>query len=207
MNVRLLSILFLLMILAGCSPAPQSAPPMDAAAIRTEAVRTAVAEMTAQAILHPPTEAATATIAPMPEATATPQPNAAENSDTEGLVSKDAPGELIFACEIDQARSLPPDGPQPADASQEKTWLVRNSGSAPWTSQTVRLKWVGGMRLCPDDRQAWMGKVMPGETVLLSVKMQMPAEATDKPQIVEWGLVNPQNEIFCKLYYQIPYIY
>ncbi|MBM3136588.1 MAG: hypothetical protein FJZ98_00185 [Chloroflexi bacterium] len=89
----------------------------------------------------------------------------------------------------------------------KKTWVLRNSGNLDWTAENVKIKWVGGINLCDQDCLDWNGQVKPGGKYTLVIELSMPSIPTNKTQIVAWGLVNPSNEIFCKLYYLIPYVY
>lgn len=204
-------IIAIALFLVGCQSFKPSQTPLDIGMIRTEAVQTAIAEMTVQAILNPTPLIATITSSPLPtdfgekaaETTETPTPT------TEEIIIKSTavPIEPLYACSIDQAASHPNDGPQPAGEKIEKIWGIRNSGNVAWTSENVRIKWVGGVNLGEQDCLDWSSQVGPGDEYTVRLDLSMPALPTNKTQIVEWGLVNSANEIFCKLYYLIPYVY
>jgi len=69
----------------------------------------------------------------------------------------------------------------------------------------VKMKWVGGVNLSKEDQVDLSKITKPGDTIELSVSITIPGKVTSKMQIMEWALVNPRNEIFCKLYYLISY--
>ena len=204
-------IIFMAMFLVGCQGDKPSQIPLDVGMIRTEAVQTAIAEITVQAILNPAPTIATLTSSPLPkgfgeeavETTVTPT----STTDEINIEATVTPIEPLYACTIDQAASLPNDGSQPAGEKIEKIWVIRNSGNVAWTTENVRIKWVGGVNLGDQDCLDWSGQVKPGDKYSIKINLSMPALPTSKMQIVEWGLVNSANEIFCKLYYLIPYVY
>lgn len=204
-------IFFIALVLAGCQSHKSNQPLLDTGMIRTEAVRTAIAEITVQAILNPATPMATLTSSPRPKdfevETANPMGTLTLTPMTIGKDSTATPFEPVYACSIDLSASLPRDGPQPVGKKIEKTWVIRNSGNVTWTSENVRIRWVGGVNLCDQDCLDWSGKVEPGDKHSIKINLTMPDQPINKLQIVEWGLVNQENEIFCKLYYLIPYVY
>lgn len=207
MKKRFFILMIFILILAGCAKNDQEDMVLDTQAIKTEAVQTAVAEITIQAILNPsPTPIAAA---------ATPEPVQTQTSEIEeGQVPlEDAKPTLtltpvveIYSCEIDESKSQPANIPQKASAEFIKTWTVRNTGNIAWSSANVRLKWVGGINLSDADQVDWLHRIEPGQTVELNVDIRVPNKKTVKSQVVGWGLVNEQNEIFCKLYLVIPYV-
>jgi hypothetical protein len=177
--------------------------------IKTEAVRTAIAEITVQAILNPATPTATLTKSLLPNETSPAQLTGTPTfQESEIQVEQTSvPVESVYACVIDMGASLPKDGPQPAGEKIAKTWAIKNSGNVTWVAENVRIKWVGGVNLCDQDCMEWSSPVKPGDKYVVKIDLSMPSLPTNKVQIVEWGLVNPANEIFCKLYYLIPYVY
>lgn len=212
MRIINLSLVFLVLILTGCQSPESPAAPVDLGAIKTEAVQTAMAEITVQAILNPSPTLQPLQSTPLPSATTSAE--LAGSGTDEALATAEVsptatatPVPPVYACQIDKTQSLPEDGPQPAGAEIEKVWVIRNSGNVAWTSGNVNIKWVGGVNLCEKDCLEWEGVVNPGETIRLTVDLAVPKMPLDKMQIVQWGLVNSDKEIFCKLYYQIPYVY
>jgi len=202
-------IIFTALLLIGCQRVDVGQAPLDTGMIKTEAVRTAIAEITVQAILHPATPAVSITSSPsatkivITQSTGTPTSQNIANQ----VEQTPIPFEPVYACVIDTDASLPLDGPQRAGEKVEKTWVIRNSGNVDWMAENVRVKWIGGVNLCEQDCIEWSGQVKPGGSYMLKIELSMPVLPTDKPQIVAWGLVNPENEIFCKLYYLIPNVY
>jgi hypothetical protein len=204
-------IITIALLLAGCQGDEPGQSPLDIGMIKTEAVQTAITEMTVQAILNPTPLMATLTSSPVPEDIEDSDAEKTEtptfNLDETRFEPTVTPFEPVYACAIDVSASLPKDGPQPAGNEFEKTWVIRNSGNVSWTTENVRIKWVGGVNLCDQDCLDWSRQVKPGDKYTLRIDFSMPALPTNKAQIVEWGLINPANEIFCKLYYLVPYVY
>lgn len=199
------------LLLIGCQRVEPDSIPLDMSVIKTEAVQTAIAEITVQAILNPALPLAAITSSPIPKgldtetAEITETPNSTEVEIQVELT--EVPVKPVYACVIDLSASLPKDGPQPAGEKIEKSWVIRNSGNVAWTTENVRIKWVGGVNLYDQDFLDWSGQVQPGDEYSIKINLSMPAHPTNKMQIVKWGLINPANEIFCKLYYLIPYVY
>jgi hypothetical protein len=178
--------------------------------IKTEAVQTAIAEITVQAILNPTPISLVKTIAPSVQDQVSETPDSLLQTDTPEapMVSPTPPlPEPVYSCAIDQSLSLPQDGPQPAGIRLQKTWVVKNTGNVAWTSENIEMKWLGGVNLGDSDVIGWPHSIKPGETYAFKIDMIIPERPTDKMQIVEWGLVNQNKDIFCKLYFLIPSIY
>lgn len=206
--MKCLKVLFIILLMTACQAQPPVQEPVDMAMIKTEAVQTAIAEITVQAILNPSPTTGINISTPMPEGEVETITNSAIASPSANLEAP-SPTPLVprYTCEIDHTRSLPEDGPQKAGAQVRKTWAIRNTGNTAWSGSTVEIKWVGGINLCDKECVEWPAEVKPGETFIFDLNLVMPAKTTDKPQIVQWGLVDPANNVFCKLYFVVPYTY
>lgn len=206
--MKCFKVLLICLLMSACQAQPPVQEPVDMGVIKTEAVQTAIAEITVQAILNPSPTVEMVQSTPMPEdgvvsvaleETASPSPTLALASPT--------PFIPLYTCEIDHSQSLPEDGPQKAGSQVRKTWAIRNTGNTAWSGSSVEIKWIGGVNLCDKDCVEWPVEVKPGETFTIDLDLAMPAKATDKPQIAQWGLVDPANNVFCKLYFVVPYTY
>lgn len=170
--------------------------------------QTAIAEITVQAILNPSPTSEIKNSTPVPDGEISSVSSAPTISPSATLeVASPTPEVPLYTCEIDYFRSLPEDGPQKAGAQIRKTWVIRNTGNTAWSGSNVEIKWVGGINLCDRDSIEWSAEVKPGETFAFNLDLAMLAMATDKLQIVQWGLVDPAKNVFCKLYFVIPYTY
>jgi len=198
-------ILFLLSACQGQSPVQE---PLDMGLIKTEAVQTAIAEITVQAILNPSPTIEINNSTPVPDG-GVESVASATTANPSATLEAPSPTPLVprYTCEIDHTRSLPEDGPQKAGTQVRKTWVIRNTGNIAWSGSSVEIKWVGGTNLCDKECIEWSAEVKPGETFIFDLDLAMPAKLTDKPQIVQWGLVDPANNVFCKLYFVVPYTY
>jgi hypothetical protein len=197
------------LLLFGCQSSSSEQPALDTGMIKTEAVQTAVAEMTVQAILNPTSNAIIQTDIPADKMGETPEPLPTQ-IETPGkiIASPTAPlPEPVYACNINLSLSLPVNGPQPAGAEITKKWVVKNTGNVAWNSENVKFKWVGGVNLSDSDSMELQGVIKPGDTQEFTMIMQLPEKPSNRNQIIEWGLVNQENQIFCKLYYLISSTY
>ena len=213
-----LLILFAL-LLSACGLGAQQEPTPDTVAIRTQAVETAVSEMTLQALLNP-----TATLVPtntlLPtatssEATTTPKPVSGSGSgSSSGTVSTRAPTAVVmqtWATKQDWCQLVsedPLEYAQPAGWNFDKVWTLRNLGTNTWTVGVYNVVWTGGENWSygatsyplPHD-------VKPKETVKILIDVQVPSGVTDQLRVTRWGIANDKGEVFCKFYHTIPSTY
>lgn len=111
-----LAIFLTVLILIGCHNRGSGETPLDTGMIKTEAVRTAIAEITVQAILNPQPPLATTTNTPYPNDVEMNSVDLIETppsfeSEIE-IETTDIPVAPVYACTIDMDASLPKDGPQ-----------------------------------------------------------------------------------------------
>lgn len=209
-------------LLSACGLAAEQEPTPDTVAIRTQAVETAMSEMTLQAMLNP-----TATLVPtntlLPtatssETTTTPQPvsgsGGGSGSGSGGSVSTRAPTAVVqktwstdeYWCQV--LSEDPLEYAQPSGWNFDKTWKIRNIGTKSWNSATFSVVWVDGENWSygitkynlPHD-------VAPKETVDIVIDIQVPLGVTDKPRVTWWGISNNEGKVFCRFYHTIPSTY
>lgn len=211
-----LLVLFAL-LLSACGLGAQQEPTPDTVAIRTQAVETAVSEMTLQALLNP-----TATLVPtntlLPtatssEATTTPKPVSGSGSSS-GTVSTRAPTAVAqktwstdeYWCQV--LSEDPLEYAQPSGWNFDKTWKLRNIGTKSWNSATFSVVWVDGENWSYGITKYNLPyDVAPKGTVDIVIDIQVPLGVTDKPRTTWWGIANDTGKVFCRFYHTIPSTY
>jgi len=192
---------------SACTANRIDAPDADFDAIRTQAVQTAVMQITADAVLHPKANAT-----PLPsissQAAALSEPGSEERAIKTGedVLENALPAEGnlgSFACAVDTDFQSQPDGPRQAGVSYTKIWRIHNTGSASWRSDQVTAKWVGGTHLCTKDKINLGWNVVPGDTVEIRVPVHVPENPSTTPLMMAWALVDGEGNIFCKFYHSI----
>ena len=202
-------------LLAGaCNAAQPAEPTPDLSAIKTEAVQTAMVEMTVQAALSPTKTSVPPTMTPLPTATlnsGAAQP-AAGSSSTGSTSSGGSGGSSgtpiptwtpdVYRCEY--VTQTPLDGPQTTGWNYDFVITMRNVGVAKWTKADYYVKWVDGDDLSPSHIYKLPKDVGYWETVDITIDIQVPVTPKGVPgYITEWAIVNDNGEEFCNFYHQI----
>jgi len=201
-----------LLLIAGCTTGAPTEPTADLNAIKTEAVKTAMAEMTVQAALSPTETSVPPTLTPLSTATLSSdaaQPAASSSgSGSSGSSSGGSSGTPIptwtpsvYLCEF--VTQTPLDGPQTTGANYDVVWTVRNVGIKEWDTQNFYLKWMGGDDISPHHIYKLPHDVGYWETVELTIDVQLPTQ----PQLPDnglayttwWSIVNDNGEAFCNV--------
>lgn len=208
--------LFILIgFLAACKPASAALPVEDINAIRTQAVQTAVMEMTVQAVLHPiasplPVEgSATPTLKLEPGLTPIPLTEAINTDTGDQVVIPVISGVIhtpvVYQCEF--VSQSPLDKPQAAGANYDMIWTIRNTGIATWNTREYQVKWLGGSDLSPRHQYPLPGNVAPSNSVEIIVDIKIPPNPSDAMLVTRWGIVNDNGDVFCKFYHAVPTTY
>jgi hypothetical protein len=202
-------------LLAGaCNAAEPAEPTPNLSAIKTEAVQTAMVEMTVQAALSPTKTSVPPTMTPLPTATlnsGAAQP-AAGSSSTGSTSSGGSGGSSgtpiptwtpdVYRCEF--VTQTPLDGPQTTGWNYDFVITMRNVGVADWTKADYYVKWLGGDDLSPTHIYKLPKDVGYYETVDITIDIQVPVSPKGVPgYITEWAIVNDNGEEFCNFYHQI----
>jgi hypothetical protein len=207
-----------LLVMTACGTGETGEPTPDINAIRTEAVKTAMVEMTVQAALSPTETAPPPTMTPLPTATlntGAAQPatgssssSASSSSGSSGAVVTAGPTATpdIYICEfVDQS---PLDGPQMTGWIYDVVWTFRNVGTAKWTKADYYIMWAGGDDLSPTHIYKLSKDVGYYETVDIGVDITIPPSPVGVPgYITKWALVNNNGEQICNFYHQITLTY
>jgi hypothetical protein len=207
--------LSVMLFVSACTAAEPAEPTADLNAIKTEAVKTAMAEMTVQAALSPTETDVPATLTPLPTATLdsdAAQPAASSSSSSSGSSSGGGGGTSgtpiptwtpdVYRCEF--VTQTPLDGPQTTGWNYDFVMTMRNVGIADWTKADYYVKWVGGDDLSPSHIYKLPHDVGYWETVDITIDIQVPTQPKSVPgYITEWAIVNDNGEEFCNFYHQI----
>ena len=224
-NMKIVSMgLILIGVLAvSCSGAGQEPTP-DVAAIQTEAVMQAMAQLTVDAALNPTDTPVPATITPLPTATLnniTPSPttkvvysgggssSSSSSSSSSGTkVPTYTPD--VYICEV--TNQSPWDGPQMTGWIFDVTWTVKNLGVVTWDPDEYYVTWIedestDNSDFSPKHTYPLKTEVDPYESIDITVDFQMPTQPFDKIHVSQWGIVNDNGDIFCRFYYAVTYTY
>jgi len=205
--------LSVLLLAATCTAAEPAEPTADLNMIKTQAVQTAMSELTVQAALSPTETDVPATMTPLPTATldtdaAQPAASSSSGSGSGSSGSSNSSGKksptgtpIVYGCEF--VTQTPLDGPQVTGANYDVVWTVRNVGSAVWNTWDYYLKWMGGDDIAYEHIYKLPHQVDPGETVELRVDIKLPTTPRLKDDGLAyttwWSIVNDNGEAFCNV--------
>ncbi|NMC29627.1 MAG: hypothetical protein GYA45_06115 [Pelolinea sp.] len=200
-------------VLSACTQktASEEATP-DLGAVKTQAVQTAVSQMTSDAAVDQ--EAATSqlpTITPMATTKATTIPTATVYVSSGGGGGGSGSGGSssgtpiptatpdVYICEvIDQS---PWDGNQYVGSDIDVVWTLKNVGAATWTASTYYYHWTGYSDLSPVKSFTLTEDVPMYDTIQVRIDVKVPT--TPGQYRTQWYLVNDNGENFCGFYYYV----
>jgi hypothetical protein len=210
-------VLAAVLLLSACNVGAAGEPTPDEQAVRTQAVQTAVAQMTVQAALNPTATEIPPTITPLPTATVgTPVPlgssSGASYSSGGGGSSGTpyvSPTPRQWACEyITQ---------QPYDQALWTGWeddyvvTLKNIGTKTWWGDVVYWRENPDCSYCnfiSSPKQKFIGvNVEPGHTVDVRIDIEVPTQPYKEGFRMEWQMINDNGEVFCKFNFAIPFTY
>ena len=210
--------LAVVLLITACGTGEPQEPTPDINVIRTEAVKTAMAEMTVQAALSPSKTPPPPTLTPLPTATlstdaAQPAAGSSSSAASGGSSSGGSSGTPIptwtpdvYRCEY--VTEDPLDIPQMTGWIYDKTWTFRNVGIATWTKADYYVMWVGGDDISPKHIYRLQKDVAPYQTVVFAVDINVPTNPVKFPGWTTlWALINDNGEEICNFYHNIPSTY
>jgi hypothetical protein len=215
LKYRLVAYIAIAALISACKPDTIILPTPDLNLVRTQAVKTAIMEITVQAVLHPSSTPIPVTITPFPSATmstAIPVSNSGGSGGSSSGSSGSSSGTPIpsrtpdvYICEYISQNPL--DKPQMTGWNYDMVWTIRNNGVATWNAKEYYVKWLGGSDLSPNHTYPLVKNVAPGETIDIVVDIQIPTNPTSDLQVTRWGIVNDNGDVFCKFFHAIPSTY
>lgn len=189
-----LSIIFIAMLIAACSPSPASqeqGPTPDIAAVRTSAASTVIAQFTLTAAAFTPTASLpTETSAPQITNTATIAPLAQVTTGAGTTVA------LCDSLSIDPTTvdvNIPDGTTMTPGQDFIKTWRVKNNGSCAWGAG-YELIYAGYADQMAGQFQPLDEVIQPGQETELSVQFQAPDAAGE--YVSAWQMSNPAGQPF-----------
>jgi len=208
-----------ILLVSACGTGEPQEPTPDINAIKTEAVQTAMAELTVQAALSPsetplpptPTLLSTATQdvdATQPAVGSSSSSSSSSASSSGGSSGSVAPTKApdVYKCEYKGQDPL--DIPQKTGKIYDIIWTIRNVGTAIWTVEDYYVKWVGGDDISPKHIYKLSHDVAPYAKVDIGVDIYIPADPIDFPGLTtEWAIINEKGDVICLFYHNIPEIY
>lgn len=209
-------ILIMVLFVSACTAAGEGEPTPDLDAIRTEAVKTAMVEMTVQAALAPTKTSLPPTLTPLPTATLSSdaaQPAGGSSSSSGGSSSGGSSGAQVptwtpdvYRCEY--VTQVPLDGPQMTGWNYDMIWTLRNVGTAVWNTVNYYVKWTGGDDLSPKHIYKLPHDVGYYETVDILIDIAVPPSPVLFPgYTTNWAIINDNGEVMCQFYHHITLTY
>jgi hypothetical protein len=207
MKNHVIAIFVIVVFLSACNNEAAVVPTPDFDEVRTQAVQTAMMDMTAQAVLHPtatPIPSTNSQITMTANETVIPVTNkAGSGSSSEMTIPTSTPG--MYDCEY--VTQNPLDKPQMTGNNYVMVWTIRNAGLATWNMKEYYVKWLGGSDISPKHTYPLEKNVAPNDTLDIRVDIQIPTNPTSVLQVTRWGIVNDNGDVFCKFFHAIPSTY
>jgi len=204
-------LLLAIILLSACTQQPTTEATPDLGEVKTQAVQTAVSQMTADAksMAEQPT-VEQPTITPLPTMGAI-VPTATSYSSSGGSTSSSSGSTtysgspvptwtpVVYGCQV--VGQTPVDGNQYVGADLDVYWTLKNTGAATWKAGTYYYHWTGYSDLSPTHSYVLSKDVAPYETVQVMVDVKVPI--TVGQYRTQWYLVNDNGENFCGFYYYV----
>ena len=217
-KIVIVAALVAVLLVSACGTGEPQEPTPDINVIKTEAVQTAMVEMTVQAALSPSETPLPPTLTPLPTATQNtdatqPPAGSSSSSSSSGNSSGGTSGTaiptwtpIVYGCEIVDENPL--DLPQMTGSMYDKIWTVRNVGSATWTVADYYVKWIGRDDLSPKHIYKLPHDVGYYQTVDVGVDIYIPTNPVEFPGwSTEWAIINDNGDEICHFYHNIPSTY
>ncbi|MCD6576939.1 MAG: hypothetical protein J7K66_02870 [Anaerolineaceae bacterium] len=209
-----------MLLVSACGTGEVQEPAPDIGAIKTEAVQTAMAEMTVQAALSPSETPLPPTPTLLPTVTQdvngsqpTSEPNHSVPSSVNSGGSSNGSSDTVnptktpvYKCEYISQHPL--DQPEMAGSIHDVFWSIRNVGTVTWTVENFYVKWIDGDDISPKHIYKLPHDVLPYATVDIGVDIYVPNNPVEYPgYITNWAIVNDKGKVFCRFYYHITHTF
>ena len=210
-------VLIAVLLFSACAPKAAAEPTPDLVLIRTQAVQTAVAEMTVQAALNPTATSVPATLTPLPTATVgTPVPASGSSGGSTGgsggSTGTKAPAATPDAWKCRIIDEFPLDKPQMTGWEYDRHWIIKNIGTATWWANDVFVEFDETCTICENityqDKFYINKNVLPGDTVDIVVDIDVPTSPVSLPGFtMAWNMESGQAGLICEFWNNIPSTY
>ncbi len=210
--------LIAVILATACAAGEPQEPTLDADTIKTQAVQTAMAEMTVQAALNPTATPVPPTMTPLPTATvgtAVPTKQVVYSGGGSGGSSGTAiPTWTPDAWRCAIVKEEPLDYAQMTGWEYDKKWHIKNIGTTTWWANDVYVKYRDDCSYCIENISSlkttkYINKnVAPGETFVFAVDIDVPTNPIASPgYIMEYEMHSGVGGLICKFNHNIPYTY
>jgi hypothetical protein len=207
MKNQVIILFAIIVLLSACKNDVKTLPTPDFDSVRTQAVQTAVMDITAQAVLHPSeTPVPTVTSQFMAAILSTEVPGSISEN-LAGSSERKSPTNSPNYYNCSTIIQHPLDKPQMAGSEYDMVWTIRNTGTAIWKTNGCYVKWLGGSDLSARHIYPLVKDVAPNELIDLAVNIQIQINPTSVLQVTRWGIVNDNGDVFCKFFHAIPSTY
>jgi len=213
-------VLAAVMLLSACNVGTAGEATPDEQAIRTQAVQTAVAQMTVQAALNPTATLLPPTITPLPTATVgTAAPSGSGSGTGTGTSGGTgggsgtpyaSPTPRQWACQI--VNQDPWDQALHTGWEDDVVFTIKNIGTKTWWGNVVYWKEDEDCSYCnfisSPSQKFINANVEPGQTVEVRIDVEVPVQPYKEGFYMEWMMVNDNGESdWCEFFFAIPYTY
>lgn len=209
------------LLLSACAAPAEVEPTQDVNMIRTQAVQTAMVEMTVQAALNPTATSVPPTLTPLPTATvgtAVPAtPASGGSGGSTGGSSGGSSGTKIptatpdaWKCQI--VDEFPLDKPQMTGWEYDRHWIIKNIGTTTWWADDVYVQFDESCTKCENiayQDMFYINKnVEPGDTVDIFVDIDVPTSPVAFPGFtMAWDMISENGGLICEFWNNIPSTY
>ncbi|NMC47552.1 MAG: hypothetical protein GYA52_12070 [Chloroflexi bacterium] len=213
--IGMISFLMLaVVLLSACTQQPAAETTPDLGEVKTQAVQTAVSQMTADAesmVEEPAVEQPTITPLPtigaaVPTATSYASSSGSTSSSGSSGGSTTYSGSpvptwtpVVYDCQV--VGQTPVDGNQYVGADVDVYWTLKNTGAATWKAGQYYYHWTGYSDLSPTHMFYLASDVAPYGTITVQIDVKVPT--TIGQYRTQWYLVNDNGEDFCGFYYYV----
>ncbi len=208
-----------MLLLAACAPAAAQEPTPDVAAIQTQAVLKAMAQLTEEALLNPSATPVPATMTPLPTATQfTVTPTTAMSSGGSGG-SGGGSGTPIptrtpdaWRCQIIDEKPL--DTPKMTGWEYDRIWVIKNIGTTTWWANDVYVQldpdetWDNSFNIASPTKFYINKNVAAGETINIKVSIKVPTSPVAFPgYTMAYQMISENAGLVCSFWTNIPSTY
>jgi len=208
-------------LVSACTIGGSGEPTQDINTIRTEAVQTAMVEMTVQAALSPSETPLPPTLTPLPTATLSSnaaQPAAGSSSSSSsssgggGTSATAGPTATPDPWKCELVDEYPYDIPQMTGWEYDRHFVLKNAGTSTWWGDVVYVKFDETCTVCENisyQKKFFINKnVVPGDKVDIAIDIDVPTRPKEFPgYTMAWDMYNDNGEIFCEFWNNVPSTY
>jgi len=206
------------LLLSACGLAAAKEPTPDIAAVQTEAVQQAMAQLTTEAELNPSATPVPPTLTPLPTATlisATATRSIASSGSSGGSGGSSGtpiPTHTPDAWKCAIVDEYPLDRPQMTGWIYDRHWIIKNTGTTTWWATDVYVEFDDSCTKCvnvaSDDKFYINDNVEPGEEIDIFVNIKVPTSPIAFPgYTMAWDMISENGGLICEFWNNIPSTY